>query len=592
MTQLGDVRQVGRPLTGPERDRAEAVRRAAPVGLVQLLEVGPDYLVTERVEGPTLAERVSAEGPLDPDAAHRLAVAVLAPLAALHRAGLAHGLVHPDQVIMSEDGPRLLSPDPTDGGPGAWYPEEPVTPKADVFAWAALVSFAAGGRDPFAPRADDPDLTRDLRRRHGAASLGGLGGELRDLLADCLNDEADHRPDSQEALLRLLGHSGALDTVVPAAAPAPRERRPRLRVALAALAIVAVFGAAGFLATPRPAAAPAATATAAPSGAPSVRPPATVAPPGRRTLPDGTGTLDEDPASRVRLLSYTIQRHSGGGGAYTLSPDGTRFVKTGEEYFASVVSPDGRWVATVNEFSVTSTSRPEVAFTDRRTGRSFAVPITLEFPRFAQFPEWSPDGTRLLLTLMELDPDNQAIAARGFVVLDVRTRAASIVETANDEDMRRTFALPVAQRVGSGFKWMPDGRSVAQGYLTPEQQYGTRVHDLTGRVLRSMHWVGRPATTGWLSPSGTAFVTTDCSRTESVCLWEVDTGKRVGGLRPGTGGLYGWFDDRHLVVGSQPTGGVITVRIVDLTGRTVRELGAFDLGGERGYVRLYFGAHA
>ncbi len=84
-----------------------------------------------------------------------------------------------------------------------------------MFAWAAVIAFAATGRPPFG---ENP-----TRVSYGAADLGPLSGALRDLVADCLADEPQARPGAEETLLRLLGHAGALDSVAPAAA----RRAPR-----------------------------------------------------------------------------------------------------------------------------------------------------------------------------------------------------------------------------------------------------------------------------------------------------------------------------------------------------------------------------
>ncbi|MCC5582186.1 hypothetical protein IMZ11_42015, partial [Microtetraspora sp. AC03309] len=204
------VTRLPRPPAPGWADLVAALRRTAVIGTVLLLDGYPGLLVSEYVDGPGLDEVVRTSGPVAGTALHRLAIATMTAVAALHRAGVEHVRLQPGRVLLGPDGPRLLchgtEPDP------AWLtPEElrgdPAGAPADLFSWAATMVFAAGGRTPFAEGAD--------RLAHGAANLDPLDGELRDLVADCLVSDPGDRPSAEEALLRLIGHAGALDTVIP-----------------------------------------------------------------------------------------------------------------------------------------------------------------------------------------------------------------------------------------------------------------------------------------------------------------------------------------------------------------------------------------
>lgn len=61
---------------------------------------GTDHVVMELVEGRTLAEAVSADGPLDGPTATDVARKLLSALRAAHRAGLLHGDVKPGNVML------------------------------------------------------------------------------------------------------------------------------------------------------------------------------------------------------------------------------------------------------------------------------------------------------------------------------------------------------------------------------------------------------------------------------------------------------------------------------------------------------------
>ncbi|GAA3005004.1 hypothetical protein GCM10017559_28350 [Streptosporangium longisporum] len=202
-----------------------AAKRASGAHTARLLEVGwfddSPYVVREHVEGPTLRQAVAEHGPLAGDALERFAVGTLTALTALHLAGLAHGALTPDTVILGPDGPRVFDIGlvPATGG---WEPDylAPERPRedplalngapADMFAWAATVVHAATGRPPFGGRPEQ-----------GPADLSGLPTELRPVLASCLSGRYEERPDARNAMLRLLGEREAADAAASPAGTAP-----------------------------------------------------------------------------------------------------------------------------------------------------------------------------------------------------------------------------------------------------------------------------------------------------------------------------------------------------------------------------------
>lgn len=76
-------------------------------------------LVMELVEGPSLAERISSDGPLAEPAALALAAGLADALAAAHARGLVHRDVKPANVLVGNDGQARLS----DFGIAAWVDE-------------------------------------------------------------------------------------------------------------------------------------------------------------------------------------------------------------------------------------------------------------------------------------------------------------------------------------------------------------------------------------------------------------------------------------------------------------------------------------
>jgi serine/threonine protein kinase len=69
---------------------------------------GPQWLATEYVPAPSLAEWVAAAGPLPRDALTALAAELCEGLQAVHRAGLAHRDVKPSNVLLPRTRPLLI----------------------------------------------------------------------------------------------------------------------------------------------------------------------------------------------------------------------------------------------------------------------------------------------------------------------------------------------------------------------------------------------------------------------------------------------------------------------------------------------------
>ena len=192
------------------------------------------YLVSEYVPGPSLHRQVTREGPLSGGALERLAVNTASALAAIHRAGIVHRDLKPHNVLLGPDGPRVIdfglsrvldAASTTAGSPvgtPAYMAPEQVTGEnvgapADVFAWGATMTFAATGRPPFGSDSITAVIYRVL---HHEPDLGGLDGDLRDLVAAALDKNPARRPTASQVLLRLVGHDEAF---VPAPVSAPGD---------------------------------------------------------------------------------------------------------------------------------------------------------------------------------------------------------------------------------------------------------------------------------------------------------------------------------------------------------------------------------
>ncbi|MBW8484477.1 hypothetical protein [Actinomadura parmotrematis] len=129
---------------GGHRPDIAAMRGVLSPYVADVLDGDPGaYVVTRFVPGRPLEEHVAGHGPLRGAALRLLALGLAKGLAAIHRAGLAHGGLAPGSVLVVDGAPVLV-----DFGLAA------ATEADDVYAWAATVTFAAtapGGGDVPAP---------------------------------------------------------------------------------------------------------------------------------------------------------------------------------------------------------------------------------------------------------------------------------------------------------------------------------------------------------------------------------------------------------------------------------------------------------
>ncbi|MFI7700892.1 serine/threonine-protein kinase [Nonomuraea sp. NPDC049480] len=221
-----------------------------------LLEGHQPWIIMDLVTGHSLDKLIKERGPLPPEFAARVGLAVLSALEVAHAHGMLHQDVKPANILLDYDGSAML----TDfgiaapmsgqgdrfgsaGSPGYMAPErlneQPSTPASDLWSLGASLYTAVEGRAPFERALPAAVAAAVLLHEPPFPARAGrhLGGLLMAMLA---KDPAARptAPQIRQALSALAASPGS----------APGRRR-RWWLVPAALAAVVMVGAGGWYAT-------------------------------------------------------------------------------------------------------------------------------------------------------------------------------------------------------------------------------------------------------------------------------------------------------------------------------------------------------
>jgi eukaryotic-like serine/threonine-protein kinase len=214
------------------RFRSEVIRvqQVPPFCTAEVLDADPDhdppYLVVEYVDGPSLSEVVTERGPLTQANLYGLAIGVATALTAIHGAGVIHRDLKPSNVLLAPGTPKVIdfgiarATEGPDGetrtdqlmGTVAYMAPErldpavdgTLTPAADIFAWGAVVTYAATGHVPFVGDTSPATAIAILTQK---PNLDGVGEPLRALVRRALAKKPASRPTARELLDELLSNA-------------------------------------------------------------------------------------------------------------------------------------------------------------------------------------------------------------------------------------------------------------------------------------------------------------------------------------------------------------------------------------------------
>ena len=491
------------------------------------------WLASVFVPGPSLQDTVDIAGVLPAEPALRLAAGLAAALGEIHRAGLVHRDLKPSNVLLAADGVRVIDfgiaravdGDATEltrtgwliGSPGFMSPEQAegheLTAASDVFSLGSVLVMACTGQSPFAGSSTPRTLYNVV---HADPDLSALPTEVRRIAGLCLAKDPADRPSPADLLT-------AIGPVSPSTTPWPE---PVHRLIEKQHAEVAALLGGATPEAPAEEVVPEGTVDLRTTAGPTVARPAAPAPPRRRgvlvaalaavaVVAAVAGLVawspwSDEPAAATGGEVTSLDGHTGSVNDMAYSPDGTKLVTgsvdrslrlwdltrnrqltewdTGEAVNSVAFSSDGTLIASLS-------GDKDVMVWDAGTRQRTADFDVADATDVA----FSPDG-RLLAVGTGTSVRLQDLTTSDYSGLPIdetdRVRAVAF----NPDG---TLAVAVGESV---FGWNPVSRT--------RTDLVVRAQDLVSDIE--------------FAPDGRLLAVAD--GTTTVVLWDVEHGRRAGGL--------------------------------------------------------------
>ncbi|MFD5539399.1 protein kinase [Streptomyces sp. NPDC127079] len=179
------------------------------------------WMAVPYVAAPSLQELVEDCGRLEPGLVRSLGAGIAVALSAVHAQGIVHLDLKPANVLLTEDGPRVIDfgiaqierlTEPRRGFAGTYAYASPeqlreqaaFTPASDVFSLGTVLARLALGRSPWGR--DTPSVV--ARIRAGTPDLTGLPKDLAEVVRRCLHPDPERRPTAGEVAEALVPGAG------------------------------------------------------------------------------------------------------------------------------------------------------------------------------------------------------------------------------------------------------------------------------------------------------------------------------------------------------------------------------------------------
>ncbi|MGW4563004.1 serine/threonine-protein kinase [Streptomyces sp. NPDC004561] len=180
------------------------------------------WMAVPYVAAPSLRELAERCGPLDVGLVRTLGAGIALALSAIHAEGIVHLDLKPANVLLTEDGPRVIDfgiaqierlTEPRRGFAGTYAYASPeqlreqrtFTPASDVFSLGTVLAGLALGRSPWGR--DTPSVVAGIRA--GTPDLTGLPEDFVALVRSCLHLDPAERPTAGEVAEALVPGAGA-----------------------------------------------------------------------------------------------------------------------------------------------------------------------------------------------------------------------------------------------------------------------------------------------------------------------------------------------------------------------------------------------